>query len=69
MLIILLYIFVFIVVLMRLFELKDAFIEIWNEDYSTCYKIFMSIFATAIKFVIIIFTCFFSNYFIDKFLM
>lgn len=68
MLIILLYIFVFIVVLMRLFELKNHFLKIWSEDESIFYKLSMSLFATSIKFVIILFTCFFSNYFIEKFL-
>lgn len=69
MFIILLYIFILIVVLMRLFELKESIIEIWNEDESVCYKVSMSIFSTLLKFTIIALTCFFSNYFIKNFLI
>lgn len=69
MFIILLYIFILIVVLMRLFELKDSIIEICNEDESVCYKVSMSVFATSLKFTIIALTCFFSNYFIESFLI
>jgi len=69
MFIILLYIFILIVVLMRLFELKESIIEIWNEDESVFYKVSMSIFSTSLKFTMIALTCFFSNYFIESFLI
>ena len=69
MFIILLYIFILIVVLMRLFELKESIIEIWNEDESVFYKVSMSIFSTSLKFTMIALTCFFSHYFIESFLI
>lgn len=64
-----LYIFIAIVVFMRLFELKDSIYEVWTDEESIRTKIFMTTLAVVMKFVIIAITVFFSDYFIKTILL
>lgn len=64
-----LYIFIAIVVFMRLFELKDSIYEVWTDEDSIRTKIFMTTLAVVMKFVIIAITVFFSDYFIKTILL
>ena len=64
-----LYIFIAIVVFMRLFELKDSIYEVWTDEESIRTKIIMTTLAVVMKFVIIAVTVFFSDYFIKTILL
>lgn len=61
-----LYGLVLMAIVSRIFEIKDDIKEVVEESESKIYKIVMAVLAILMKGVIISFTIFFSNYFIES---